>query len=182
MSSEASVVTVHMMREHMDDIPAWPVPAGIGLRWYRKGDETAWAAIHRQSGGYPDFDEQEFVRSFGDDADDLARRMCFLVDAGGHDIATATAWYGDDDPGRDWGRIHWVAMVKDMQGKGLAKPLLSAVLRRLRDLGHRRAYLVTQSFRVPAISLYLSCGFVPRILGEADRGEWERLGRDGLPV
>jgi GNAT superfamily N-acetyltransferase len=59
-----------------------------------------------------------------------------------------------------------------MQGRGLAKPLMSIVCRRLRELGHERAYLTTSTARIPAINLYLKFGFRPEIRDEEDRRAW----------
>jgi len=182
MTNSKSVVTVQMARPHLRRLPDRELPEGFSVRWYDTGDDATWVRIHRQSGGYPDFDGQEFLRSFGGYTEELARRLCFIRDPDGRDIATATAWFGDEDPGREWGRIHWVAMVENMHGKGLAKPLMGIVLHRLSHLEHRRAYLVTQSFRIPAIRLYLSCGFMPRVLGDEDRREWDRLRASGMPI
>ena len=62
---------------------------------------------------------------------------------------TTTAWYNEDYRGLPFGRVHWVAIVPEMQGRGLAKPIMSAVCHRLRELGHGRAYLTTTTVRIP---------------------------------
>jgi len=59
------------------------------------------------------------------------------------------------------GRVHWVAIDPEHQGRGLSKPLLSTVCNTLAAMGHDEAYLVTSSGRVAAIRLYLHFGFVP---------------------
>ena len=59
--------------------------------------------------------------------------------------------------------------------EGLAKPLMTVVCNRLRELGHQRAYLTTATIRIPAIRLYLKFGFRPDIQNEQDRQAWRRL-------
>ncbi len=54
--------------------------------------------------------------------------------------------------------MHWVAIAADHQGQGLSKPLLSAVLRRLVELGHTKAYLTTSTERPVALALYRLLG------------------------
>ena len=70
-------------------------------------------------------------------------------------------------------RVHWVAIVPDHQGKGLAKPLLTAICNRLVEIGHDRAYLTTNTVRLPAINLYLAYGFEPEIDTDEDRRVWD---------
>ena len=55
--------------------------------------------------------------------------MVFVVNEAGEKVATATAFYdicGIDQSGDGW--LHWVAVRRDAQGKGLPKPLISHVI------------------------------------------------------
>jgi len=79
---------------------------------------------------------------------------------------------GRGSEGQRYGRVHWVAIVPEMQGKGLSKPMLSVVLDRLRELGHGRAYLTTNTVRTAAINLYLKFGFAPDIRAPHEVGAW----------
>lgn len=62
----------------------------------------------------------------------------------------------------DHGRLHWLAIHPDWQGRGLAKPLISAALTLLAQ-HHDSAYLMTQIERQAAIHLYQKFGFEPVI-------------------
>jgi ribosomal protein S18 acetylase RimI-like enzyme len=73
------------------------------------------------------------------------------------------------------GRVHWVAILPAFQGRGLAKPLLTAVCLRLRELGHTSAYLSTSAARIPALNLYRQFGFAPVIRDEMERAVWQEI-------
>lgn len=178
--SDEQILHLRMVRADLEDIPTFELPAGYTLRRYEPGDEEAWVEIERQADRYNVITPDLFRREFGGDVEALRLRQYYLCDAAGAAVGTTTAWYGDESRGRDWGRVHWVAIVPPMQGRGLSKPLLAAACNRLRALGHERAYLSTETPRVPAICLYLKFGFLPEIGGSEDARAW-RLARDRLP-
>jgi len=84
-------------------------------------------------------------------------------------------YFEDNHGGKSLGRIHWVAIIPQQQGSGLAKPLLTAICKRLKELGHSKTYLTTQSVRLPAINLYAKFRFTPVIDSDGDREIWEKL-------
>jgi GNAT superfamily N-acetyltransferase len=124
---------------------------------------------------YNDITPALFAREFGRDPAELAARQLYLYDPAGGAIGTATAWRGNLISDQTIGRIHWVAIVPDRQGQGLAKPLIAAACRRLRELGHARAYLTTSTARVPAINLYLRFGFQPLVGSLEARRAWQAI-------
>ncbi len=166
---------ITMVRPHLDDIPQHPLPRGFSLRWYRTGDRETWVRIHERAERYVPATAQVYDKQFGGDETELAQRQAFLLDPHGQEIGTATAWFDNQHQGRRFGRVHWVAIVPEYQGKGLAKPLLTAVCNRLVQLGHDCAYLSTGTARLPAIHLYLSYGFEPEIGDEEDRKRWDEV-------
>jgi mycothiol synthase len=85
--------------------------------------------------------------------------------------AGAFAWIDRADE-RSIGRVHWVATDRSLRGNGLGRAVTVSVLHTLRAAGYERAMLETQPFRVPAIRLYLSLGFVPTIRDEEDGIAW----------
>ncbi len=167
-------IDVVMSRPHLDDLPSYQLPPGYSLRFYRPGDERLWVSLQAASDHYNDITAKLFVREFGDDVAGLASRQFFLVSNKQGPIGTASAWYGrGDDPSP--GRVHWVAILPEFQGRGLAKPLLSSVCTRLRELGYADAYLTTSTVRVPAINLYLHFGFAPEPTSASEADAWRRL-------
>ena len=177
---ETGHIGVSMIRDHLRGLPQYELSAPHSIRGWQPGDDQAWIRIHQAAdkltkGNWP----QLFQKQFGDGMADLPDRMFFLCGPGSRPIGTATAWYGGrEDGGADWGRVHWVAILPEWQGKGLAKPLLAAVMNRLRQ-SHVRAWLSTSTGRLAAVGLYLKFGFVPEIRNEADRPAW-RLVREHL--
>jgi GNAT superfamily N-acetyltransferase len=164
---------VVMVRDNLDHIPHYELPAGYTFRWYRPGDEAVWRQIQAAADDYNDITLDLFLREFGLDIDRLAERQLYLVEAAGQLIGTATAWLDEHYQDPAYGRIHWVAITPAWQGQGLAKPLMTAICQRLKLLGHERAYLTTASARIPAINLYLQFGFVPFIGSPRDEQIWK---------
>lgn len=168
-------VSVTMIRHDLGSLPAFDLPAGYRLRMYRAGDEVAWVRIHEEADRYNEASLELYRREFGEDLEALEQRQYYLVWEEQSPVGTATAWYDEDYHGAESGRVHWVAILPSHQGAGLAKPLLAAVCRRLRKLGHERAYLSTSTARIPAINLYLKFGFVPDIHDAEGREAWRKL-------
>src|SRR5438093_3572910 len=94
-----------MIRENLEAIPEFTVPAGFALRWYRAGNEAAWLDIHLRADQHNRITPQLFAQQFGTDSALLAERQCYLVDATGNPIGTATAWFDDKFDGRRIGRV-----------------------------------------------------------------------------
>lgn len=166
---------IQMRRQSLTGIPDYPVAGGYRLRRYRRGDEVAWIAIHRVADPYHDATFTLFARAFGPDPALLAQRQYYLIDPGGTPVGTATAWFPPDNCAGALGRVHWVAIHPEHQGRGLAKPLMSRVCRRLRELGHTQAYLTTSSARLPAINLYRHFGFEPDVRNDREAAVWADL-------
>ena len=173
------VVQIHMIRSNLDDIPQHELPSPYSIRPYRPGDEEAWLQIHLEADKYSKITRALFRGEFGADAAQLQERQLYLCDAAGNEIGTTTAWFDDDYHGLPYGRIHWVAIVPSMQGRGLAKPMLAAACNRLLELGHERACLGTHTVRVPAIVLYLTFGFVPDVRSDEELRAWHDV-RDAI--
>ena len=179
MNGGEELVSVRMIREDLENIPRRSLPPGYRFPWYRPGDETIWRDIQGEADKYITVSDDLFEKQFGDDPRVLGRRLCFLLDPDESAIGTAAAWFNDDYHGRCFGRVHWVAIRPHRQGKGFAKPLMTAVCTRLKALGHDCAYLTTATVRIAAINLYLKFGFVPEIETMDDLTAWRQT-RDRL--
>ena len=167
-------IDIRMIRDNLDNIPDYSLLAGYSIRWYEPGYEKYWQAVQLLADVYTRVTPDLFEKEFGTDTQLLSERQCFLCDSKENIIGTASAWL-DDQGKKSPGRIHWVAIIPQEQGRGLAKPLLTKVCNRLKELGHSRTHLTTQSVRIPAINLYAKFGFAPVIDSDRDREIWEKL-------
>lgn len=141
-----------------------PLPAGYAIVHYRPGMEKAWAAIETAAGEFDDPAAalNRFQTEFLPHAAELADRCLFIVDPQGSPVATTTAWYGSQLGRERQPRLHWVAVMPDHQGRGLARALIGAALQVYRQLGEDGdVYLTTQTWSTVAIRLYLDYGFLP---------------------
>ena len=169
---------VFLIRNDLEGVPDLNVPEPFSIRNYVKGDEENWFKIYKAADHYNKIYSSMFKEYFGADEVKLSRRQFYICNEEGAAVATATAWYNSDYHGIHIGRVHWVAVHPDYQGRGLARPLLSHVLKRLKALGHKKCYLRTLHVRIPALRLYLSCGFKPDIRNENDQRIWDEVNRN----
>jgi GNAT superfamily N-acetyltransferase len=167
-------IRVQMQRSNLEDIPQHALPEGYTLRFYSPGDELSWSNIWSKADNYEVYDVERFRNEFGEDLQSMERRCLFLIDQLGKEIGTATSWYEEDANGM-WARLHWIAISPEFQGRGLARPLLSAVLNLSRELGFSRALLYTETVRIPAIKLYLDLGFVPNLSYPGGQNAWNLI-------
>ncbi|MEZ5274741.1 MAG: GNAT family N-acetyltransferase [Opitutaceae bacterium] len=166
-----------MVRNNLDNLPDWTFPEGYGMRPMEPGDERLWEDIQRDAEPYFEVQPGLFLQEFGHDLENAWRRVFLITNPKGCSVGTMGAWYNPSFQGKDFGRIHWVATRPSSQGQGLAKASLAAALRVLAG-HHQRAYLDTQTRRIPAISIYLDAGFRPFFKNEADRALWSAIAYD----
>ncbi len=158
--------------DDLERVPVLDLPAGFAIGFYAPGDEAAWARIEHQAGEFPDDEKAlaHFAREFGGHRSEMSERCLFLHGPDGEPIGTSTAWYGELG-GRAIGRLHWVAIVPRYQGRGLAKPLVSAAMARMRRW-HSSSYLTTQTTSWIAVKVYLDFGFRPVFDKPDSREAW----------
>lgn len=158
------------------------------IRNYKKGEEIFWAEIETAAGEFKAEKEalERFEKEFGPYRDEMEERCFFAVHKkSGRIIGTATAWYNNNFNGERYGRVHWVGIHPEFQGRKLAKPLLAAVMVCLAKY-HNKAYLTSQTTSYKAINIYLDFGFVPIITDDEAVKAWKclenNLGRRIIPT
>jgi mycothiol synthase len=163
---------LEMMRASLEGLPAQAAPAGYSVRSYRPGDARAWCELVREGiGGEPTEDglAAAMAKAVEFSPDDLL----FAVNEG-KTVGTAWALREAKSP-PDTGTVHMVAVAPQHRGRGLGRALVLALLHRFRQLGLRRAVLLTDDHRLPAIGTYLGLGFRPRLTHESHEERWREV-------
>ena len=170
-------IRLKMERKNLLNIPEFPLPDGYQIRMFKKGDEHNWARIEASVDEFKDEKAalEHFAKEFGPYIDEMEERCLFVENSNGEAIATTTAWYGDLKGGGEiLGRIHWVGVVPEYQGKKLSKPLLSEALKVLAQ-HHERAYLTSQTTSYQAVNMYLNFGFEPFLTEPSCHEAWDLM-------
>ncbi len=152
------------LERSLDGLPVCSLPDGYRFVFYRPGDRDHWIAIEQSAKEFRSYEKglESWQLYYGGKDPELAHRMVFLENFQGEKVATATAFYdiaGNNPPGCGW--LHWVAVRRDYQGHGLAKPLITYTLQVMRELGYTRAMIPTQTTTWLACKVYLDLGFRP---------------------
>jgi GNAT superfamily N-acetyltransferase len=165
---------VMMVRPHLKDIPQVPFPEGFRVRPMAPDEGGLWADIWRDADAAARIGGRLFRHQFGDDLPATRWRTFFVVDDHGVAVATISSWYNRTYKGEDYGQIHWVAVRRSHWGQGLGKAMLAYALEQMAQW-HDRAYLGTQTKRLPAIKLYLNFGFLPDMDRPGAREAWREV-------
>lgn len=153
-----------LLEGSLDDISEYPLPDGYHFEFYKDGDRDFWIEIEKSAKEFSDYDEgvSAWNRYYAGRENELYNRMVFIVNEQGEKVATATAFYdihGRDKSGAGW--LHWIAVKREYQGKGLSKPLITYVLKLMKTLGYTHAKIPTQTNTWLAVKIYLDLGFRP---------------------
>lgn len=172
-------IPVRMILNNLDNLPDYPIPDGYSARYFKKGDEHKWAEIEASAGEFPDVHSaiKRFNDEFGPFIDEMEARSIFIDANDGRSVGTATAWYNREFMDGTYGRLHWVGIHKDFQGRGLGKPLVSAAMQRLKRF-HDKAYLTTQTTSSIAIKIYLDFDFEPLMFSDQCPTAWRLLANE----
>ncbi len=143
--------------------PAPPaLPPGYAYRLYRPGDAADWCAVEASVGEFVGESQaaEYFSREFAPYPDALAARMAFVMDAEGKTVATATAWWKQDEARGRLNMLHWVAVRPEAQGRGLGRAVTCKALSLFTQAEQKGdIWLTTQTWSHVAIDLYLKLGF-----------------------
>lgn len=167
-------IPVQMVRSHLRDIPQAAFPEGFGIRPLRPGEAALWTDIQRDAEEFFPIGDDLFFQQFGDDLPATEQRCFFVTKPKDVAVGTISAWYSRDFRGQDHGRIHWVAIRPDYQGRGLGRAAMTFALNRLARW-HERCWLATSIARLPALKMYLDYGFLPDPEPEGAVAAWRSV-------
>lgn len=138
------------------------LPDGYYFRNFKDGDQEIWAGIETAAGEFSSIDKalKRFTDEFSGFESELQSRCFFLCDSNDRVIGTSMGWYGKEVSEEIIGRLHWVAIHPDYQGRKLGKALVARALKRIQQ-SHARAYLTSRTTNWKAINMYLDFGFKP---------------------
>ena len=153
-----------MLRGEITGMEEISLPAGYHYETYRDGDRDAWIEIEKSAKEFGTYEQglDAWKRYYEGRDDELMNRMVFVVNEAGDKVATATAFYdirGIDQSADGW--LHWVAVKREHQGRGLSKPLISHVIQIMKALGQTHCKIPTQTTTWVAVKVYLDLGFRP---------------------
>lgn len=163
---------LEMIRDHLNDLPDINIPDGYAVRTYHPGDEPAWCRIMEGHVG-----ENWTIDKCRDRLTQNERfkpENLFFITHEGRPVASTCAWTSDK-VSPDIGLVHMVAAQPEHRGKGLGHLLNAIVLKRLKELGHQKAYLLTDDWRLAAIKSYLVADFRPLNTHESHPERWDKI-------
>ena len=156
-------VAVLLVKNDPADYPRYSLPEGYSFESFQPGREDDWVRIHLDS---ELIDGEEAARNtlereFKVDPEGMTKRMWFVIDPSGRAVGTISMWPGGAF-GPDYERVHWVAVEKSHQGKGLSNAMMTKALDVYNEVNEGRPLFVhTQTWSYLAVSLYEKFGFVP---------------------
>ena len=137
------------------------LPDGYTYKMYEDGDEQKWAQVETSVGEFNSVDDAlaYFNKVFAPYKEELYKRMCFILNAERHYVATATAWYRENETAH-FPLLHWVSVSPDAQGLGLGRAVVVYALHQFLSTEiPKTIYLHTQTWSAPAVGLYGKLGF-----------------------
>ena len=146
------------------------LPPGYELRGYRPSDEDSWIDTINTGEFGSIWDHahfEEYLR--GPEGMECSR----LVVMGSQVVAATFASVKEGTP--EVGRVDFVVSRPEYRGLGLGRVVCTEVVRVLIEKGYASVVLYTDDWRLPAIGLYLSMGFEPRMDREDMSERWERI-------
>ena len=153
-----------LLEQELKPFPEKPLPKGYRYVHFSPGDRDIWIAIEKSAREFDLWEQGEAAWNtyFAGHEKELEERMFFVEDETGCKVATATAYY-DPKAGDNWetGWLHWVAVCREKQGRGLSKPLIIHALNSMYRMGYKKALIPTQTNTWLACKIYLDLGFLP---------------------
>lgn len=147
-----------MMCRKLNNDATRKIPNGFHVRYCRKNELDIWKAIHFDTPEfamkYYDFMTEYYNNVYLPKGDLFFQRCLFVCDQGDKPIGTCFLWKAYNSI---W-TLHWFKVLKDFEGKGIGRALLSIVMKSLPKDDYP-IFLHTQPESYRAIKLYSDFGF-----------------------
>ena len=153
-------------------LPELTIAEGFVIRPLDDSELAAYNVL-RESVGFPAW-EADYLAKF---RNKVLKDALFVVEekATGRLCAAAAAEKTDMPERPELGVLGWVMTHPDYNGKRLGRSVSVAVMHRLYQEGYRAYSLLTDDFRVPAVSTYLKLGWRPWLYLDDMEGRWRAL-------
>ena len=139
------------------------VPLGYELRSYQPGDELPWADLLNRGEFGQRFNAQK-VSEYMEIPERRAGSRIVVKD--GNLLASTFATMQEEAD--NLSSLDYVVSHPDYRGLGLGRIVCESVVKYCLDIGRNDVILHTDDWRIPALGLYLSIGFVPNLLCHRD--------------
>ena len=139
------------------------VPSGYELRGYQSGDELAWANLINQGG----FGQKFTAKRVAEYMESSERRAgsSIVVKKG---VILAATFATIQEEADNLSSLDYVVSHPDYRGLGFGRIVCEAVVKYFVEIGRNDVILHTDDWRLPALGLYLSMGFVPNLICSTD--------------
>lgn len=158
-----------------DPLPDCTLPDGFAIRPWRPEDTPAYLELRKAA----EFDSLPGEPELLDYLENLALPEGLLVvveEATGKIVASAAAQRSQlPEPDDELGCLAWTMTHPDYRERGLASAVSAQAMALCREQGYRTLYLVTDDWRLPAISVFLSLGWRPWLYQDDMEDRWTRI-------
>jgi GNAT superfamily N-acetyltransferase len=149
---------IFMICEVLDFNALSELPDGYSVRNYRRDELGIWKAMPfdtpELAKEYDGFMTDFFRTTYGGKEEMFFAKTLFVCDAQDKPVATCLLWKAYDE----FNTIHWFKVLKEYEGQGIGRALLSIIMRNL-ERSDYPVYLHTQPGSFRAIKLYSDFGF-----------------------
>jgi mycothiol synthase len=159
--------------------PPYTVPGAYSLRTYEREDEAEFFALMDRA-GFPGWNPQT---SHPWSLKILPDGFFFVTEnQSGRLAATAMACHNPAPLHPFGATLSCVAVDPAHRGKGLGHTVSAAATGRLLKAGYKDIYMETDDWRLPAIKIYLTMGWVPFLFQEDMPRRWKAVTEElGVP-
>jgi ribosomal protein S18 acetylase RimI-like enzyme len=156
--SEIPDRNIFMMCESLNHNALTKLPVGYSVRSCRDDELSIWKKMPFDrpdiADEYDGFMTDYFTMTYGGKEELFFAQTLFVCDLQDRPIATCLIWKAYDQ----FNTIHWFKVLKEYEGQGIGRALLSIVMQKLAQDDYP-VYLHTQPSSFRAIKLYADFGF-----------------------